>query len=97
MQSRIEERHMNLMDDITLQLQKEKVEKILEGHQKKLQKVELQLEDVHVKYDVAKAKIIKDQAQRIEDVIIYENKIDDMGVQNEGKLSNVKQYCHHQY
>ena len=50
MQSRIEKGHKNLMDGITSQLQKEKEEKILEGHQTMFEEVELQLEDVHVNY-----------------------------------------------
>jgi hypothetical protein len=49
------------MDDITLQLQKEKEYKIQEGHQKILEEVEHQVEDVHVKCDgiISKAIVIK--------------------------------------
>ena len=51
------------MDGITLQLQKEKENIILEDHHKILQEVELTLEDVHLKYDgiILKAKMIKEQ------------------------------------
>jgi hypothetical protein len=82
MQSRIEEGRNKLMENITIQLQKEKEDKIQEGHQKILKEVELHLEDVHVKYDgiISKARVIKDQAKRIEDSIVSEKKMDDMGV-----------------
>jgi hypothetical protein len=45
--------------------------------------VELQLDNVKVKYDgiISKVGSIKDQEQRIEDVIVSEKKTDDMGVQ----------------
>jgi hypothetical protein len=67
--------------------------------QKIIEEVELQLENVKVKYDgiISKVGSIKDQAQRIEDVIVSKNKMDDMGVQNEGKPSNVKPYRHPHY
>jgi chromosome segregation ATPase len=96
MQSRIEEGCKNLIDGITLQLQKEKEDKIQEGHQKILEEVELHLENVHVKYNgiISKARVIKDQAKRIEDVIVSGKKTDVMGVQNEGKPSHVKPYRH---
>ena len=57
------------------------------------------LEDVHAKYDgiISKARLIKDQDKRIEYYIVYENKIDEMGVQNEEKPSNVKPYRHPHY
>jgi hypothetical protein len=79
---------------VTLQLQKEKQNKIQEGHQKILEEVELHLEDVHAKYDgiISKARIIKDQAKRRDDSIVCEKKIDEMGVQNEEKPSNEKPY-----
>jgi hypothetical protein len=94
MQSRIEEGCQNLINGVTLQLQKEKEDKIQEGHQKILEEVELHLEDVHAKYDgiISKARVIKDQAKRIEDSIVSEKKIDEMGVQSEEKPSNVKPY-----
>jgi hypothetical protein len=84
---------------ITLQLQKEKEDKIQEGHHKIIEEVELQLENVKVKYDgiISKVGSIEDQAQRIEDVIVSENKMDDMGVKNEGKPSHVKPYQHPHY
>ena len=44
MQYRIEERRQNLIDGITLQLQKEKEDKIQEGQQKILEEVELHLD-----------------------------------------------------
>jgi hypothetical protein len=66
MQSIIEGRN-KLMENNTVQLQKEKEDKIQEGHQKILEEVELHLEDVHVKYNgiIAKARVIKDQTKRI--------------------------------
>jgi hypothetical protein len=99
MQSRIEEGCQNLINGVTLQLQKEKEDKIQEGHQKILEEVELHLEDVHAKYDgiISKARVIKDQAKRIEDSIVSEKKIDEMHVQSEGKPSNVKPYRHPHY
>jgi hypothetical protein len=99
MQSRIEEGRQNLINGVTLQLQKEKEDKIQEGHQKILEEVELHLEDVHAKYDgiISKARVIKDQAKMIEDAIVFEKKIDEMGVQNEEKPSNVKPYRHPHY
>ena len=47
-----------------------------------LEEVELHAKDVHLKYDsiISKTKIFKYQAQMIEDVIIFENKIVNMGV-----------------
>jgi len=61
------------MDIITLQLQKEKEEKI-KVHQKYLKKFELHPKDVWVKYNgiITKARVIKDQAHRLEDVIVLE-------------------------
>jgi hypothetical protein len=41
MQSRIKEACKNLIDGVTLQFQKEKEDKIQEGHQKILKEVEL--------------------------------------------------------
>jgi hypothetical protein len=98
MQSRIEG-HQNLINGVTLHLQKEKEDKIQEGHQKILEEVELHLEDVHAKYDgiISKARVIKDQAKRIEDAIVSEKKIDEMHVKGEGKPSNVKPYRHPHY
>ena len=94
MQSRIEEGHNNLIDGVTLQLQKEKEDKIQEGQHKILEEFELHLEDVHAKYDgiISKARVIKDQAKKIEDFIVFEKKIDEMGVKNEEKTSNIKPY-----
>jgi hypothetical protein len=62
MQSRIEEGRHNLINGVTLQLQKEKEDKIQYGHQKILEEVELHLEDVHEKYDgiISKDRVIKD-------------------------------------
>jgi hypothetical protein len=93
MQSIIEGRQ-DLISGVTLHLQKEKQDKIQEGYQKMLEEVELHLEDVHAKYDgiISKSRVIKDQAKRIEDSIVYEKKIDEMGVQNEEKPSNLKPY-----
>jgi hypothetical protein len=84
---------------VTLQLQKEKEDKIQEGHQKILEEVEIHLEDVHAKYNgiISKDKVIKDQENRIEDAIFSEKKIDEMHVQSEGKPSNVKLYRHPHY
>ena len=71
-----------MIDGVTLQLQKEKGDKIQEGQHKILEEFELHLEDVHVKYDgiISKARVIKDQAKRIEDSIVSEKKIDEMDV-----------------
>jgi L-rhamnose mutarotase len=79
---------------ITLQLQKEKEDKIQERHQKILEEVELHLKDVHVKYDgiLSKDRVIKYQAKRIEDSNVSENNIYEMGVKSEGKLENMKPY-----
>jgi hypothetical protein len=98
-QSIIEEGYQNLVNGVTLQLQKEKEDKIQEGHQKILEEVELHQEDVHTKYDViiSKARVIKDQTKWIEDYIVSEKKIDDKGVQSEEKMSNVKPYRHPHY
>jgi hypothetical protein len=41
---------------------------------------------------ISKARVIKYQATIIQDVIIYENKINEMGAQSGGKPSNVKPY-----
>jgi hypothetical protein len=72
MQSRIEEGPKNLINGVTLQIQKEKEDNIQEGHQNILKEVEVHLEDVHTKYDgiISKARLIKDQENRIEDVIV---------------------------
>jgi hypothetical protein len=61
MQSRIEG-SQNLINEVTLQLQKEKEDNIQERHQKILEEVEIHLEDVHFKYDgiISKARVIKD-------------------------------------
>jgi hypothetical protein len=77
--SKIEEGHQNLINGVTLQLQEEKEDKIQEGHEKILEEVELHLEDVHVKYDgiISKARVIKDQSKRKEDVIVSKKKIDE--------------------
>jgi hypothetical protein len=82
---------------VTLQIQKEKEDKIC--HQMILEEVELHLEDVHAKYDdiISKDRVIKDQAKRIEDVIVFEKNIDEMGVQSEEKPSNVKPHQHPHY
>jgi hypothetical protein len=82
MKSKIEEGCQNLINWVTLQLQKEKEDNIQEGHQKILEKVELHLKDVHVKDDgiISKDRIIKDQEKRIEDVIFSKNNIDEMSV-----------------
>jgi len=47
-----------------------------------LEEVELQLENVHVKFNgiISKPKVIKDQTKRIEDAIVSGKKIDVMGV-----------------
>jgi hypothetical protein len=78
MQSRVEEGRQNLIDAVTLQLQKEKEDKIQEGQQKILEEVELHIEDVHAKYDgiISKDRVIKDQAKMIKDDIVSEKKID---------------------
>ena len=98
-QERIKEGRNKLMENITIQLQKEKEEKIQEGHQKILEEVELQLADVQVKYDgiISKSREIKDQAQKIEEVITSEKKIDDIVVQIERKPSKEKPYRHPHY
>ena len=84
MQSRIEG-HQNLINGVILQLQKDKDEKIQEGHQKILEEVELNQEDVHAKYDgiISKARVIKDQENMIKDAIVSEKKIDEMHVKSE--------------
>ena len=99
MQSRIEEGHQILMNDITFQLQKEKEDEILQGCQKILEEVELQLEDVHDNYEgiISKERVIKEHAQRIKDAIIPGNKTSDMDVQKEEKPSSVKPYRHPHY
>ena len=82
MQARIEEGRQNLLDRITLQLQKENAENIQEGQQKILEEVELHLEDVHSKYDgiISNAIVIKEQEMMIKDSIVAEKKIDEMHV-----------------
>ena len=52
MQARIDQGRKNLIDGVTLQLQKDKEDNIQEGQHKILEEVELQLEDVHAKDDV---------------------------------------------
>jgi len=88
-----------LIDGITLELQKEKEDKIQEGHQEILEEVETHLEDVHVKHNaiISNAGVIKYKEKRIDDAIVFENKIDEMHVQSEGKPSNVKLYRHSYY
>jgi hypothetical protein len=88
-----------LVNGVTLQLQKEKEDKIQEGHHKILEEFEVHLEDVHVKYDgiISNTRVIKDQARRIEDSLVSKKNIDEMGVQSEGKSSNVKPYRHPHY
>jgi hypothetical protein len=51
MQSKIEEGRQNLINGVTLKLQKDKEDSIQEGHQKILEEFELHIEDVHAKYD----------------------------------------------
>jgi hypothetical protein len=99
LQSKIEEEHYNLINGVTLQLQKEKEDKIEEGQQKILQEVEIYLEDVHAKYDgiISKARTIKEQQRKIEDYIVSKNNVDEMHVYNEEKPSNVKPYQHPHY
>jgi hypothetical protein len=82
MQAKNEEGSHNLIDGITLYLQKEKEDKIQQGHQKILEEVELHLEDVHAKYDgiISKSRVIKYQEKRIKYFIIFENKVDEMHV-----------------
>jgi hypothetical protein len=72
MQAIIEEGCHNLIDGVTLQIQKEKEDKIQEGQQKILQEVELHLKDVHAKYDgiISKDRVIKYQEKITEDVIV---------------------------
>jgi hypothetical protein len=79
---------------VTLQLQKEKEDRIQQGHQKILEEVELHLENVHTKYDgiISKTRLIKDQTKRIDDAIVSKNNIDEMHVESEGKSSDVKPY-----
>lgn len=95
MQVRIEEGRNKLMKNITILRQKEKEDKI-QGHQKIIEGVELQLENVKFKYDgiISKVGNIEDQAQRIEDAIVLEKQMDDLGVYNEGKPSKEKPYRH---
>ena len=52
------------MSGITLHLQKERQDNILEGHYKILEAVELQIEDAYAKYKViiSKMRLIKYQA-----------------------------------
>jgi hypothetical protein len=70
---KIEEGHRNLINGVTLQLQKEKEDNIQEGQQKILEEIELHLEDAHAKYDgiISKDKVIKEQEKNIEDAIVY--------------------------
>jgi hypothetical protein len=87
MKTKIEEGRQNLIDGVTLQLQKEREDKIQKGQQSILEEVELHLDDVHAKYNgiISKARVIKDQAKMIEDSIVAEKKIDEMHVQSEGR------------
>jgi hypothetical protein len=66
MQARIGEGPQNLIED-----------KIQEGQQNIIEEVELHTEDVHAKYNgiISKARVIKDQAKRIEDSIVSKKKI----------------------
>ena len=68
-------RKKNSINGVTLQLQKEKEDKIQEGHQKTLEEVELHLDDIQVEYDgiISKARVIKDQEKRINDAIVSKN------------------------
>ena len=77
-QAKIEQGCQNVLDGITLQLQKEKEDNIQEGQQKILEEFELHLEDVHAKYVgiISKAILIKDQANMIKDDIVSEKNID---------------------
>jgi len=54
------------MENITIQLQQEKEDKIQEGQQKILEEFELQLEDVRAEYDriISKARVIKEKHKR---------------------------------
>jgi hypothetical protein len=85
MQSRIEEGRQNLIDRVTLQLLKDKEHKIHEGQHNILEEVEIHLEDVHARYDgiICKDRVIKDQEKTIEDSIVSQKTIDEMGVQSE--------------
>jgi hypothetical protein len=62
---------------VTLQIQKEKKDKIQEGHKNILEEVELHLDDVDVKYDgiIFKDRVIEDQENKIKDAIVSENKV----------------------
>ena len=93
MKFRLEERCKNLMVGITLQIQKEKEYKIYEGHHKILE-VELQLKEVHVKYNSLKEISIKDKAQRIQDSIVLERNTHDIFFHNGESPSNMKWYQH---
>jgi hypothetical protein len=81
-----------LIDGVTLQIQKEKEDKIQEGQKKILEEFELHLEHVHVKYDgiISKDRLIKYQTMMIKDVIVSEKNIDETCVQNKEKPPNVK-------
>jgi hypothetical protein len=54
---------------------------------------------MHAKYNgiISKARVIKDQAKRIYDFIVFEKNIDEMVVQSEGKPANVKPYQYPHY
>ena len=54
---------------------------------------------MHAKYDgiISKDRVIIDQEKMIGDSIVSENKIDEMDVQSEEKLSNVKPYRYPHY
>ena len=64
-----------------------------------MKKLSSKFEYVHANYEgiITKARMIKDQVQRIEDVIIFVNNIDDMDVHKQEKPSYVKPYRHHHY
>jgi hypothetical protein len=83
--NRIEEGCYNLINGVTLHLQKEKEDEIQEGHQKIVEEFELHLKDVHAKCDgiISKARIIKEKARKIEDSIVSENNIDEMHMHSE--------------
>jgi hypothetical protein len=94
MQSRIEEGCQNLINGVTLHLQKDKEDKIQEGRHKILEEVELHLLDVHAKYDgiISKARTIKEKEKKMEDSIVSEKNIDEMHMHSEEKLSKLEPY-----
>jgi hypothetical protein len=46
---------------------------------------------------ISKERVIKDQENRIDDLIVFEKRIDEMSVWSERKPSNVKPYRHPHY